>query len=118
MNSKKISLYIIGLGILISGLISSATAAPASTDDIDDADIEYPIAELGNCKDKEACKTYCDDVDNTGACITFAEKNNLMSADEIKSAKKFIDAGGKGPGGCAGRDSCESYCDDISHIDE
>lgn len=41
-----------------------------------------------------------------------------MSKGEIEVAKKFSTAGNKGPGGCTSKDSCETYCNDISHIDE
>ncbi|MEK7106804.1 MAG: hypothetical protein AAB899_01280, partial [Patescibacteria group bacterium] len=50
--------------------------------------------------------------------LSFAEKNNLMPEQELASAKKFLAAGGKGPGGCTGKDSCEAFCNDIANIDE
>ncbi|MEK9135431.1 MAG: hypothetical protein AAB451_04040 [Patescibacteria group bacterium] len=81
-------------------------------------DIQYPVNELGGCKSQADCKSYCDKPKNTKACLNFAEKNNLMSEEDIQLAKNFIAAGSKGPGGCAGKDSCEQYCNDISHIDE
>jgi len=117
MNIQKIPLYIISFGILVSGLIFSISFAQTATD-INDADIQYPIAELGNCQNKNACKTYCDKSANTSSCIAFAEKNNLMTANEINNAKKFINAGVKGPGECTTKNSCEAYCDDINHINE
>ncbi len=85
---------------------------------IDTDKISFPIAELGNCADKDACKVYCDDPANLPACLDFAERNQLMSRAELSQAKKFLSAGAKGPGGCTGKDSCQQYCDDISHIDE
>lgn len=113
MNTQKISLVIIGFGILVSGLIFNITLA----DTIDnDAKVQYPVAELGNCRNKDACKTYCDQPANIASCIAFAEKNNLMTEDEINGAKKFIQAGAKGPGGCTTKDACETYCNDIDHI--
>lgn len=98
-------------GILFS-LILIAGIARAQ-----DANIAYPVAELGNCSSKSECKTFCDAPANIEACISFAEKNNLMPPEEIQMAKKFIAAGAKGPGGCTGKDSCEAYCNDILHID-
>lgn len=119
MKIKNISVssYILLFGILASSLIFSISFAE-TTADVNDANIQYPIAELGNCKNKEACKVFCDKPENVASCVTFAEKNNLMTTDEISNAKKFINAGTKGPGGCTTKDSCESYCDDISHINE
>ena len=84
----------------------------------DVSDIQYPVPQLGNCKSETDCRSYCDKPGNTAACLDFAEQNNLMSKEEIKMAKKFAAAGNKGPGGCTGKDSCETYCNDISHIEE
>ena len=117
MNTEKISLYIVSLGIMISGLIFSVSLAETETG-VSDVNIRYPVVELGNCKNKEACKMYCDKPANIPSCVAFAEKNDLMSKSEIDSAKKFIDAGMEGPGGCTSKDSCETYCNDIAHINE
>jgi len=81
------------------------------------AEINYPIKELGNCADETACAVYCDKSSNTGACLNFAKQNNLMSNDEIEKAEKFLEAG-PGPGGCKTKDACESYCNSVEHIDE
>lgn len=98
--------YLIGFVIIIFAAVVFAQ------------DIQYPVTELGNCKSQADCKFYCDRQENTEACVNFAEKNNLMSEEEIQLAKNFMALGSKGPGGCTGKDSCEQYCNDISHIDE
>lgn len=116
MKTKLVSLGILGFGAITAALILGVAAA--QTPSGGGPSIQYPVAELGNCADKEACKAYCDKPGNIKACVAFAEKNNLMSEKEITLAKKFIDAGAKGPGGCTGKESCEAYCDDISRIDE
>ena len=111
-NKYFLSFIILGLGIIIAGfLLSSASAQTA-------ADIQYPVKELGNCQNETACRAYCDKPGNLEACLTFAEKNNLMNQEELEQAKKFMAAGGKGPGGCTGKEACEEYCNDISRIDE
>ena len=84
----------------------------------DISDIQYPVPQLGNCKNETDCRNYCDKPENIPACLNFAEQNNLMSKEEIEMAKKFVAAGSEGPGGCTGKDSCEVYCNDISNIDE
>ncbi|MDP2598359.1 MAG: hypothetical protein Q8P49_00845 [Candidatus Liptonbacteria bacterium] len=117
MNKKLIPFCVIGIGMLASAFIVGMAVAQTSAGP-DAAGINYPISELGNCKDKSACKTYCDDPAHLEACIAFAEKNNLMSKGEIDTAKKFLNAGGKGPGGCTNKDSCEAYCNDIRRINE
>lgn len=113
MKNKLLFAGIIGFGLIVSATIV-ANGAYAQTDP---TTIQFPVAELGNCKDKDACKIYCDDANHIDACLAFAEKNNLMSEDEIDIAKKFMETGGKGPGGCTSKEACQAYCDDISHID-
>lgn len=113
MRNKLLSAGIIGFGLAVSAMIV-INGAYAQTDP---TTIQFPVAELGNCKDKDACKVYCDDANHLNACLAFAERNNLMSEDEIAVAKKFMEAGGKGPGGCTSKEACQAYCDDISHID-
>ncbi len=82
-----------------------------------EADIVFPIKELGNCGDKNECKLFCDKPENLKACLDIAEKYNLISAEEIRRGKKFAEIG-EGPGGCTSQSSCEAYCNDIGHIDE
>ena len=107
-------IFIISLATLGSVYLSDKVFAQ----DSGLANIQYPVAELGGCKNETDCRAYCDKPDNMEACLDFAQKNNLMSDEEIQKAKNFIEAGSKGPGGCVGQDSCEAYCNDISHIDE
>jgi len=80
--------------------------------------IQYPVKELGNCKDKDSCKIYCDKLENTKICLIFAEKNNLMSEEEIRMAKSLEGVGSRGPGGCKTKNSCEEYCNSIDNISE
>lgn len=114
MTTNKIPAGIT-LGILFLALAVVGDARAQSDDAM--ASVQFPIAELDNCGSKKECKVYCDDSANIEACISFAEKNNLMPAEEIQMARKFIAAGAKGPGGCTNRDSCESYCNDINNIE-
>lgn len=46
-------------------------------------------------------------------CISFATDNGLMSPEDAQIVKE---TGGKGPGGCMGKDQCEAYCEE--HGDE
>ncbi len=82
------------------------------------ADLSYPIAELGSCGSEEACRAYCEELANIRACIDFAEKHSFATREEAEAGRRFAAAGGQGPGGCTGRDSCAAYCEDISHIEE
>ncbi|MEK7607493.1 MAG: hypothetical protein AAB484_01015 [Patescibacteria group bacterium] len=81
-------------------------------------DIEFPIAELGNCKDKTECKAYCEIADNESACQSFAAKYGINQDDDQSGAtndrqEKIMKDGG--PGNCAkGSDNpektCRQYC--------
>ncbi len=103
--------YFIGFVVVSLALIGSLAWAQAQN-------IQYPIKELGSCENKSACKSYCDKSENTEACVNFAEKNNLMSKEEVEMSKKFMAAGSKGPGGCAGKDECNNFCNNVANIDE
>jgi len=81
----------------------------------------YPIPELGNCGSEAECKLYCDDMAHIEACLDFAERNGLLSEDELEKGKKFkeiLKSKGGGPGGCRSEKECEAYCGDIDRIDE
>lgn len=82
------------------------------------ADISYPVKELANCQNEQECRTYCDDSENMGACVAFAERHNLISKEEAQRAEAFLLAGSRGPGECKGQQECENYCADVSHIEE
>ncbi|MBI2064155.1 MAG: hypothetical protein HYT66_00350 [Candidatus Yanofskybacteria bacterium] len=106
---------IIFLFLLVGAGVLSFFAVRALADI---SDLQYPVPQLGNCKNESECRSYCDQPENIAVCLDFAEQNNLMPKEELEMAKKFAAAGNKGPGGCTGKDSCEAYCNDISRIDE
>jgi len=116
MNKNILRVSILIIGILVAGTITSSVVA--QTDGQATPEISYPVAELGNCADKAACKVYCDEPANIDACLNFAEKNGMMSKEEIKVAKNFKKTGMTGPGGCKGKDECKTYCNGPEHMDE
>jgi hypothetical protein len=112
---KKYSLFF--LAMFLAGAMALTCLFGAVSAQNED-NIQYPVAELDGCKDKDACKAYCDLPQNMKACVEFAKKNGLMSAQELQEAEKFLALGGKGPGGCTGKAACEIYCDDTRHTAE
>ncbi|MBI5004972.1 MAG: hypothetical protein HZC04_02230 [Candidatus Lloydbacteria bacterium] len=72
---------------------------------------------MGGCKNKEDCKTFCDNSQNADACLAFAEEHHLMSSDEVVIAKKFQDNGMVGHGGCKGKAECDQYCSNSGHLE-
>jgi len=82
-------------------------------------DLTYPITQLGNCENKDACAAFCDQSENMAACLDFAEQKNLLSQEDIEMGKKLVEQGKvSGPGGCKGISACQVYCDEIAHLEE
>jgi hypothetical protein len=110
--------------VLIGGAVAYAQAQESNipqgpTDaQVQASGITFPVAELGNCADKQACKQYCENPANVEACVAFAEKHGLMNKDEAARAKKFTKALEKGgPGGCRSPRECEAFCSDINNLE-
>jgi len=81
----------------------------------------YPIVELNNCADKTECQSFCNQAENMTACISYAEKNKMLSTEEIKLSKKIAEKvkEGKMPGGCKDKNACETFCQgNITNLDE
>lgn len=115
----KNSLYalVVLLG-LVGGIHTTFAQTTPNTGSSEDAlsKITYPIAELDNCDNREACRLYCDQSSHRDACFTFAQKQGLMSKEKIDAAKLVLSK--KGPGSCGSKDECASYCKDSAHQGE
>ncbi len=74
----------------------------------------------GGCGGTEACEAYCDQIEHIKECIVFAEKNNLIPPDELKEARKVIQAIDRGlvPPKCKGKKECDIYCSKSEHMEE
>lgn len=87
-------------------------------------DIKFPVRELGNCQDQNACRTYCDQPENVEACFTFAKKHSLAVSEkgdreDHEKLDKFAEViKDGGPGGCTTFNQCQTYCDDTNNIEE
>ncbi|MBM3257102.1 MAG: hypothetical protein FJY98_02110 [Candidatus Liptonbacteria bacterium] len=126
MNIKlRIGLGLVGFAFVWAGFFGAVYAQESNVPEgptdaqIQASGIIFPIPELGNCGDKQACKQYCENPANVEACVAFAEKSGLMNKEEAQRAKKFSQAVAKGgPGGCKSPGECEAYCSDITHLEE
>lgn len=81
----------------------------------------YPIAELGNCKDRQACEEFCYKPENMSACIDYGSQNGLISQEEAKISKLVAEKvkAGTMPGNCKTKDECEKYCQgNVSTLEE
>lgn len=74
----------------------------------------------GNCDSPVGCKSYCEDIAHIEACMSFAEKQGFKGQDyeQGKKVMGFLKNGGKTPGGCTSRASCQEYCSNFSHAQE
>lgn len=111
--------------VLLSSFILAAIVLvffSITTRAISPQDIIFPVSDLGNCKSETDCRAYCEQRDNADvirACLAFAKKYNLLSADVIARGEKFADvAAGGGPGGCRDEKTCVAYCENMAHIQE
>lgn len=96
---KKLLLLLVAL---VLGLVFLNPANAASL-----SDIEFPISELGDCANQEACREYCENDENREVCLDFAAKNGLMDKVEVEKAKRIPKTG---PGGCDSPRACQEYC--------
>jgi len=98
--------------VLVSATTSVSFAAIATVGSGGMKNVRFPIEELGGCKSMSECKTYCAESDNMLSCINYAEKNNMLSGEELRVSKIVAEKVSKGgtPGGCKTRESCEAFC--------
>ncbi len=103
-HSRVFVCALVSLFIILSGVAFA---------EFDDSHIIYPLAELGNCKDKAVCFAYCDNPDHIVECVAFAEREGLMSKKEANLARAM--GTGSGPLGCRGKE-CEIVCSDPKNM--
>lgn len=79
--------------------------------------INFPIEELGNCQDLDACKSYCDDNANKDACISYAQEKGFYQEPQqmensafAKSDEEILKLANVELG-CDSYDSCMKFCD-------
>ncbi len=105
------------LGIFFVLTLIFTVSASAQTSDtlkskIDTSNVVYPIKELGSCKDKVDCATFCNVSSNMVACVDYAEKNSLLSGEDLRISKAVAKrvAEGTTPGSCKSEAECQSFC--------
>ncbi|MEK7604060.1 MAG: hypothetical protein AAB461_02990, partial [Patescibacteria group bacterium] len=85
--------------------------------DVKKAGVAFP----GNCKTKESCLKYCDNSANAVVCMEFALKAGFIPKEDSEAVSKiipYLKSGGKLPGGCTTKESCDAYCGVESHVNE
>jgi len=67
----------------------------------------------GKCTNQRTCEQYCEETSHTNECLTFAEKHELISLEQLKQIKevaKVLKDVDKLPGGCKDQKTCIEYC--------
>lgn len=92
--------------------VISFSALFVSAQTVNSANVGYPIIELGNCKDKNDCRAFCEKGENMLACVSFAEKKGMLSGEDLRVSKIVAQkvANKETPGGCSTKESCEAFC--------
>lgn len=79
--------------------------------------ITFPIVELGNCQDLDACKSYCDDIAYKDVCISYAQEKGFYQESQqmenpasAKSDEEILKLA-KVELGCDSYDACMKFCD-------
>ncbi|TRZ53300.1 hypothetical protein D4R99_01095 [bacterium] len=74
----------------------------------------------GGCKGQTECEQYCGISSHLEECTAFAEKNGMMSDQQLKDSKKVIAAlkSGLKPPACTGLAKCQEYCSNPLHMEE
>ncbi len=89
MKTRYILLIVL---LFLPGFVLAQDSDSCSTLEKRIEDIIYPVEELGNCKDKQECKLFCDKIANMQACYDFSEKYNLFSQCGSGNVKRFLNA--------------------------
>ncbi|MBI1985029.1 MAG: hypothetical protein HYS60_02930 [Candidatus Wildermuthbacteria bacterium] len=79
------------------------------------------VAFPGNCKTKESCLKYCDNSVNAVECMEFALNAGFIPQEDIEAVGKilpYLKSGGKLPGGCTTKESCDTYCTNDTNTNE
>ncbi len=107
---KKNKNIIFSIMIALGAISFSAFIASAQT--VTPANVGYPIAALGNCKDQADCKAFCAKGENMPSCVTFAEQKGMLSGEDLRISKIVAEKVSKKetPGGCQTKAECESFC--------
>lgn len=80
--------------------------------------ITFPVAELGNCSNYSACRTYCEDPVNGGICLNFAKKKGFYKQNEQDSRKEELLKKAKTELGCDSYNSCQDFCRKAENFDK
>ena len=79
--------------------------------------ITFPIEELNNCSDVQACKAHCDLPENRDACHAFAQEKGLRKAVVARATRARLLAQAKEELGCQSVIHCRQLCNQPENQD-
>ena len=74
----------------------------------------------GGCTTPEQCKSFCSSLNNLQVCLDFAKNQGIKddNTDQAERISEFLKNGGKTPGNCSSKETCQKYCGDFTHAEE
>lgn len=74
----------------------------------------------GGCTSPSRCQAYCENITNLNECLAFADEHGHDDGgiEEGRKIARYLKEGGRMPGECTSRLSCEAYCSDFNHGEE
>src|SRR3989338_8435185 len=94
---------------------ANANGFDAGDTDVSDDEARAILEERGEgpggCKNFEECNTFCSNSANEELCFNFGVEHGLIdknAAEKIEKTRNIRNEGG--PGGCRGREACDSFC--------
>ncbi len=119
INKTKLArLILIGFVSLffVAGTIFAQNPAPAASV-APTASLNFPIKELGDCKDIGSCTNYCNDPVNQNACTDFAKKQGFYKDDVTTYADDKFYKEAKDQLGCDSNSTCADFCSKSENFD-
>ncbi len=97
--------------ILCLGFTGTSYAMESSSSAVQKYGITFPVSELGNCNSLEECKTYCEDLTNKDACISFAQKKGFYKIPKAaETGKATLISAARSELGCESESACKEFC--------
>lgn len=107
---KKIYTIVFCLALIF--IITPSVFAVEENEAVKKYNITFPVVELGSCTTIANCKTYCEDIVNRDACVTFAKKKGFYQEPQKQNGKKeVLVQNAKTALGCDSEDSCRLVCE-------
>src|SRR3989344_5919718 len=126
LNPRKLILAIIA-SIFISFFVGSYVFAQSPTQSVSPSQsptsgggvigLNFPVEDLGGCKDLEECTNYCEDPVNQNTCTDFAKKNGFYRDDQTAYGDDEFWEDAKEELGCDSHDSCFGLCSQPANYD-